>query len=570
MDSDTLLTASKYVNNLLITRGLLRNGKEIRFEKPDRDTRAHTINLVHDLLLRRDKDHELREQSAATIHAMRIDLARRDGEIRKLREELTTKDRSIHQTRTESWNATAETRRLDQGTKALQDQIHKLKATMTHVKNQCAADLKKRDIQMERLRSHLQGQQRGNRTQVIAPSMTISGGSGVTMNSVAPSLNASVRELDDPEYSLKQESNDFLTRLSASLSDENDGLINLLQTSLDDLRQLLSLEGQAADDAAGVDEPPLHNLGTLSAEMKVIRDALRQLLTSPSFVAVEEVEARDEEIARLRDGWDMMEGRWQDVLGMMDGWKRKMERSGDTINLTDLQQGLGLGADLEAIAPALSPARRRRISEHGKSSGNDESRPPSKDSAISGLADNEHGTDRRRTGKTPSSVPSRSNVSAKSTRSTRVLHQTPSPLESSSMITRSARSAMMQDEDKENRANLDTDLSDALLQLPRPSPQKRASKSNIPSSLETVETTPSMAELSIMDKLKVAQIEADDALKGTSAPTVGTPQSDQHGLDKANDSLMMLRSTKKSTDKPRPKKRKSTLSPEELDSLLGF
>jgi hypothetical protein len=55
-----LKTASTYLNNLLLARGLLRNGKTINFARPHRDVdgmdgaMARVINLVHDLILIRD------------------------------------------------------------------------------------------------------------------------------------------------------------------------------------------------------------------------------------------------------------------------------------------------------------------------------------------------------------------------------------------------------------------------------------------------------------------------------------------------------------------------------------
>jgi len=68
MDQANLKTASTYVNNLLLARGLLRNGKPVDFvqlayprsssKKPESGTNAtltaQVINLVHDLILRKD------------------------------------------------------------------------------------------------------------------------------------------------------------------------------------------------------------------------------------------------------------------------------------------------------------------------------------------------------------------------------------------------------------------------------------------------------------------------------------------------------------------------------------
>ena len=60
MDSRNLHTASSYINNLLLSRGLLRNGISIDFAEPTKteggveETMAKVMNLIHDLILRRD------------------------------------------------------------------------------------------------------------------------------------------------------------------------------------------------------------------------------------------------------------------------------------------------------------------------------------------------------------------------------------------------------------------------------------------------------------------------------------------------------------------------------------
>ena len=71
MDPQNLQTASEYVNNLLLSRGLLRNGMPIEFAKPSKAegganaTMAQIINLVHDMVLRRD----VRLLVISSIHA---------------------------------------------------------------------------------------------------------------------------------------------------------------------------------------------------------------------------------------------------------------------------------------------------------------------------------------------------------------------------------------------------------------------------------------------------------------------------------------------------------------------
>lgn len=60
METQNLEAASNYINNLLLARGLLKNGKPINFAQSDNGdegsnaTMAQIINLVNDLVVRRD------------------------------------------------------------------------------------------------------------------------------------------------------------------------------------------------------------------------------------------------------------------------------------------------------------------------------------------------------------------------------------------------------------------------------------------------------------------------------------------------------------------------------------
>lgn len=76
MDPHNLRTASLYINNLLLSRGLLRNGTPIEFATPTKGeggvdaTMAKVMNLVHDLILRRDVcDFQAEVYSVIQIYA---------------------------------------------------------------------------------------------------------------------------------------------------------------------------------------------------------------------------------------------------------------------------------------------------------------------------------------------------------------------------------------------------------------------------------------------------------------------------------------------------------------------
>jgi hypothetical protein len=173
--------------------------------------------------------------------------------------------------------------------------------------------------------------------------------------------------IDDPEYSLRHETTDFLTELSQGLSDENDNLIGLVRSTLATLKEIQGIPENAEriGNVEGLETVDEHSedrsltalptsYDTLSADMDNVLENLRNLLTNPNFVPIEEVAIREEEIQKLRVGWDKMELKWREAILMMDGWRQRMSKGGDTVNLEEIKQGLGLGRDLNLNGPALA------------------------------------------------------------------------------------------------------------------------------------------------------------------------------------------------------------------------
>ncbi|KAJ9625654.1 hypothetical protein H2203_004413 [Taxawa tesnikishii (nom. ined.)] len=487
MDSDTLQTASTYVNNLLLARGLLRDSKSIDFAKPTRDTRAQIINLVHDLVLRRDRDQESREHIAHTLRTLRSEQSRKDTEIARLRARLEEKDRSVAAAQAETRAARSEVKKVEREAKTAAETLAKLKTNNATLKTQCANEVRKRDVQIERLKAHLQGQQRGNKGTVVAPSITVTGGNGLG-SGAGRTFNMSVRELEDPEYSLKQETNDFLTQLSQSLSDENDGLIAMLRSVLAQMKELLGVpehaEHRTYDSTTGSLEEDEYarmsgtlpvSYDTLVVELEHTMGTLKTLLTNPNFVTMEEVEV---------EGNAGDDGRVEE----------KMESTGDTINLDDLRRGLGLGVGLE------SPSKQRR--EFHRETAGDVKLEETDVQGDSGVED---------------------------------------------MI------AQVEDMTVHENTTADEEVEQSEIEVEHE--DDAANENDFSRHLTTEE------------KLRAAQEEAQAAAAG--APVQG-PDESQLELERA-DEIGRLRSSpaKKTLIKGRPRRRKSTLSPDELDALLG-
>lgn len=237
--------------------------------------------------------------------------------------------------------------------RGLKEQVQRMKTTVQQVRAQCANDIRKRDLEMQKLKSHLAERQRGKRE-----------GLSVTTININPAAKASQlrasggERVHDPGYSLQQETTEFLTELCQNLSDENDTLIELARNTvatLKDLQGLPQTEERSGDEevagmATSVGPQKLASAVTalptsceeLSARMDTVLDHLRTLLTNPSFVPLEEVEIRDQEIGRLREGWEKMENRWKQAVTMMDGWQRRLTDGGDSVRVEELTRGMTL------------------------------------------------------------------------------------------------------------------------------------------------------------------------------------------------------------------------------------
>ncbi|OJD35756.1 nima interactive protein [Diplodia corticola] len=358
MDPQNLKSASSYLNNLLLARGLLRNGKPVEFAHPSKgeggkhETMAQIINLVHDLVLRRDREQEQRDSLSQALRAVRAENQQATSTLDRLKQRNDDLQRQLALAQSSERSAKAALRSAESSARSLREEMIRLKATVQQIRTACANDVRRRDVQIQRLKSHLTAQQRGNKTGLVGASITITPGSAGSA-STSRARDKDVPSLEDAEYSLKQETTEFLTELSQSLSDENDNLIGLVRRTLATLRELQGMPEHGHGEEDGEDATMAHALPTsydaLDTDMDHVLEHLQNLLTNPNFVPISEVETREEEIMKLRDGWEMMEARWRDVVTMMQGWRQRMMDGGDTITLDELRMGLGPGNMLAPV-----------------------------------------------------------------------------------------------------------------------------------------------------------------------------------------------------------------------------
>jgi hypothetical protein len=447
---------------------------------------------------------------------------------------------------------------------------------VAQIRASCANDIRKRDVQIQKLKTHLTTQQRGNRTALQGATIminpgTLGAGSNIGREEESPGV-------DDPEYSLKQETTEFLTQLSQSLSDENDNLIGLVRSTLGTLREIqglpentqrsglpvIPLEEQEAEREDKMLQALPISYDTLASDMDHVLDNLRNILTSPNFVPIEEVAIREEEIAKLRSGWDKMEMRWKEAITMMDGWRKRMVNGGDTVNIEEIKRGLGLGRDLNIRDTTMMFTA--SVGPIGDSSDTEDDESFVSDTQD--LSDSDDPTGNGRTGTTlqtrlprPLVARTGNNQSPKKVMfkgeapvDENARHRSPSPRKTENHSSLDSRRVGLGLHPFELHHGTGTDSlrlqTRKRLSSPSPHPDERSPK------------------LTVQEKLNVAQAEAEAAavaaglnlddievkVKVVSKPEV-EETSARHGV-------------KKTRIGGRPRRRKSTLTPDELERLM--
>lgn len=321
--------------------------------------------IEHRRLTSPQRDQDYRESMADTLRSHRTETTRQTLALDKLHTRNAELARQLSLAQAQEQAARKALHTAEAAARKLRAEMQRLKTMVEQVRTTCATDIRKRDKELQRLKGHLASQQRGNKTGLVGASISIQPGSpGLNIGGPSSALDSGP-DADDPAYTLRHETTEFLTQLSRSLSDENDSLLGLVRNTLATLRELQGMSDQSPErpdrpavaevdvlSTTGQDATSQHDMlrasstdyETLATDMDTVLDNLKNLLTNPNFVAVDEVELREEEILRLRAGWEKMEERMREAFTLMDSWRRRMTNGG-TINLDELQMGLSFGLE---------------------------------------------------------------------------------------------------------------------------------------------------------------------------------------------------------------------------------
>ncbi|PHH76648.1 hypothetical protein CDD80_1362 [Ophiocordyceps camponoti-rufipedis] len=332
IDAQSLHTASLYINNQLVSRGLLRDGQGIDFAHAGDDSpeaagerAGRIIGIVNDLILRRDRDAQHVESLSTSLRSLRAENAKLTSDVARLSEKKAEERRRADMATTAEAAARSQLRTAEAKMRSLKEDMTRMKTLVTQTRAACATEVRRRDRTNDGLKKQLveAGRWRGSRTN---PSVTTI---QVTESSRRDEDELAAKSTSEEDYDLRCETNSFLARLAQELSRENEAVLDLMNRTASQLRDMSGFHDTNThsnpNDSLIMQRPGWHELET---ELEAVMTHMRTMLTNPSFVPIEEVVAREDEIDRLKAGWLKMESRWGEAVRLLDGWRRRMAASG--------------------------------------------------------------------------------------------------------------------------------------------------------------------------------------------------------------------------------------------------
>jgi hypothetical protein len=315
-DDANIAQSRTYINSTLYARGLTRDpSAQLKFNSADAPT---VMNLVYDFLQRSAWEEQQREKLTARVRAE----ASEAESLRIQNEKLTSRIAQLEQAAGVARNhlaaAKQETLQAVRETKLQKDQHARVAVALQHTKSQSANEIRKRDVQISRLKEQLldgalssanlgASRRAGHK---LSGTMRVHGSGTAAAHAMEVDTRAAAQ--------LQAESEQQLRTMVQEVAQENDALAELLQATLASLESLVPMEEQE-DAAAPLVTTVAQSIIMLEAQLQVRLTALRGMLEMPDYVPLEEVERRDERIATLSARLQQIEMEWSAARSVLKG-----------------------------------------------------------------------------------------------------------------------------------------------------------------------------------------------------------------------------------------------------------
>ncbi|KAF4972889.1 hypothetical protein FZEAL_9493 [Fusarium zealandicum] len=148
IDTDNLRTASLYINNQLLSRGLLRDGQVIDFARSATGddnaaaTMGRIVSVLNDLILRRDRDAEQRESLSTAMRTLRAENLKHTNDIVRLADKHTEAKRKLEIAEASETALKTQMKSADAAIRGLKEEVSRTKGLVAQARAACATDVR--------------------------------------------------------------------------------------------------------------------------------------------------------------------------------------------------------------------------------------------------------------------------------------------------------------------------------------------------------------------------------------------------------------------------------------------
>jgi predicted nuclease with TOPRIM domain len=270
------------------------------------------------------------------MRAIRTENLRQVKDISALTEKANEAKRKLELAEASEAALKTQLKSAEAAARGLKEEVIRTKALVAQARASCATEVRRRDRQIDSLKKQLgeAGRARGARPNPAITTIHVTGDVRSEKNTPTKGVSPSA-----DGYSLRDETNAFLANLAANLSEENEAILTAMRHTMVQLREMSGFVSEESSGGHVVKQP---GWDEMSAELDSVLEHMKTILTNPSFVPIEEVMLREEEIARLKDGWVKMEDRWKDAVLLIDTWRKRMAASGKPVDEDEMMMSLRL------------------------------------------------------------------------------------------------------------------------------------------------------------------------------------------------------------------------------------
>jgi hypothetical protein len=322
-------SAASYVNNVLVSKGYIRDDERLEFgrQEEDEERDARTINVIYALLKTIDDDSKANEANAQLVKDFKRQREEESTRHERLQAKHAAMEKQVADLERESSNLRSSADGYHRAAEHQREQGVRLKSLIKQIRQQFANELRRRDVQIAKLKERLQDTSRRTRT--------LTGVSG-TLSKSYNSYSTTALNPHDGESEASAAISSELSAMNNALVAENNALLVMLHQIRDSISSVTDENRTAiiSERTASYNDQPrdvsevltrCQSTQELNEEVSDCISYITQALHSPNYVSVTELKDKENEIQRLKDQLLDANTNWQKALSTMEQWKKYRE-----------------------------------------------------------------------------------------------------------------------------------------------------------------------------------------------------------------------------------------------------